>query len=70
MKLALLILGFLLCSLSPAQADSYTATSIDVPGSTCTMAFGINAKGQIVGGYCDDHGCCTASYWQRSTLAK
>jgi hypothetical protein len=53
---ALLILGFLLCSLSPAQADSYTATSIDVPGSTCTMAFGINAKGQIVGGYCDDHG--------------
>ena len=34
---------------SPAAAAPYTFTTIDVPGSTETRAFGINEVGQIVG---------------------
>jgi probable HAF family extracellular repeat protein len=34
----------------------YTFTSINVPGSTSTNAFGINNTGQIVGAYTDSTG--------------
>jgi probable HAF family extracellular repeat protein len=48
---ALLILGFVLSSLSAVQAASYTVTPIDVPNSRGTQARGINASGTIVGNY-------------------
>jgi hypothetical protein len=40
-------------------AAPYSFTSIDVPfsGAVNTQPFGINASGQIVGGYCDPTGC-------------
>jgi probable HAF family extracellular repeat protein len=37
-------------------ADSYSFTTIDVPGSTTTSASGINASGEIVGTYTDSSG--------------
>jgi len=46
---AVLSLSVLLSPLVAAQAAEYTFTTIDAPGSTSTLAFGINAAGQIVG---------------------
>ena len=39
----------------PAQAQ-YTFTTIDVPGAYQTVAYGIDASGQIVGVYVDAGG--------------
>jgi probable HAF family extracellular repeat protein len=33
--------------------DRGVFTSLDVPGASATVAFGINARGQIVGAYDD-----------------
>jgi probable HAF family extracellular repeat protein len=55
-RCALLILSFLLSSLAPLQAASYTFTTIDIPSSSGTFPFGINNRGQIVGTYSDDRG--------------
>jgi hypothetical protein len=49
----LLLLGFLLSSLSTVQAASYIFIPIHVPGTSGTSASEINAQGQIVGGYVD-----------------
>jgi uncharacterized membrane protein len=35
------------------SADNFT--SIDIPGATATLTFGINARGDVVGGYFDGH---------------
>ena len=52
------LLAVLVLSLSSvAFADSFTYSSIVVPGQTFTVAFGINNAGQIVGGY----SCCAGS---------
>src|SRR5262245_20680705 len=48
---AVLSLSVLLSSLVAVQAAEYTFTTLDGPGSTFTFAFGINAAGQIVGGF-------------------
>ncbi|MGH7259482.1 MAG: hypothetical protein ACREI9_02225 [Nitrospiraceae bacterium] len=53
----LLILLIMLCGApEQAQADNYTFTPIDVADAYSTVAFGINASGQIVGGYTDTTG--------------
>jgi uncharacterized membrane protein len=49
----LLLLGFLLSSLSIVQAASYIFIPINVPGTAGTSTSKINAQGQIVGGYID-----------------
>ena len=46
----LVSLSLLLGVAGQAKGD-YIFTTIDVPGSTGTAAFGINASGQIVGSY-------------------
>src|SRR5512146_1977110 len=38
------------------RAESWTFTSIDVPGAYSTVAFGINNSGQIVGSYSEQSG--------------
>ena len=40
----------------PSGASAFTFTTIDVPGATATIAFGINNRGQIVGLYADVSG--------------
>jgi uncharacterized membrane protein len=40
----------------PSGASAFTFTTIDVPGATLTNAIGINAHGQIVGGFADAGG--------------
>ena len=56
----ILALAFSLAAASSAIADGPTFTSIDFPGATSTSAWGINARGDIVGGYLSpdksDHG--------------
>src|SRR5579872_833757 len=49
----ILMISFAAGLASAAFADSFTFSSIDVPGATKTYAIGINASGQIVGGYVD-----------------
>lgn len=46
-------LAFAICivSATTSHAQSYTFTTIDVPGATNTWAWGINNAGQIVGSY-------------------
>src|SRR5258708_30575792 len=47
-----------------SSADSYSFTTVDVPGATNTNATGINNRGQIVGFYNDasgDHGFVLSS---------
>src|SRR5262245_14476231 len=41
-------------ALAAAHEPSYTITLFNVPGTTSTTAFAINARGQIVGSYRDD----------------
>jgi probable HAF family extracellular repeat protein len=48
-----LSLSVLLSTLVAAQDASYTFTTIDVPGALYTEAHGINAAGQVVGGFLD-----------------
>jgi hypothetical protein len=50
-KLYLLALGFLLGAISNAFADGPTFTTIEFPGAATTYAWGINTRGDIVGGY-------------------
>ena len=38
------------------RADSFVFTSVNVPGSTSTVAAGINTGGQVVGYYTDSGG--------------
>src|SRR5262245_11846332 len=55
----LLAAAVILLRLSPSPASAagpFTFTTIDVPGSADTGAAGINAAGQIVGGYTDASG--------------
>ena len=40
----------------PADARTYTYSTIDFPSATYTHAYGINDRGQIVGGYVDGSG--------------
>ena len=47
--------GLFLGTAGPAKAE-YVFTTIDVPGSTFTIAYGINASGEIVGQYRDAGG--------------
>ncbi len=55
--LALLTQGFLSGVLPAAQATSYTFTNVSFPGAHYTVAWGINAHGQIVGAtYVDSTG--------------
>ena len=49
LTVAVLVLGVLATTTSPAFAS--TVTTIDVPGAAATDAFGINERGQIVGFY-------------------
>ena len=49
LTVAVLVLGVLATTTSPAFAS--TLTTIDVPGADSTFAFGINDRGQIVGFY-------------------
>src|SRR5207247_6697694 len=49
LTVAVLVLGVLATTTSPALAS--TVTTIDVPGAAATDAFGINERGQIVGVY-------------------
>src|SRR6266849_4635074 len=51
----LVALGLFVSGVGQAKSD-YTFTTIDVPGSTGTQAFGINDVGVIVGGYFDARG--------------
>lgn len=55
MRLPLLGLFLVLAATSPADADSYTFTTLSVPGAFPsyfgTQAFGINDAGQVVGTY-------------------
>jgi hypothetical protein len=51
---AVLSLSVLLSTLVAAQDASYTFTTIDVPGATVTLAYGINNSSQIVGEFGDD----------------
>jgi probable HAF family extracellular repeat protein len=51
-----LSLSLPLGTLVAAQDDSYTFTTIDVPGAGYTVASGINADGQIVGWFTDATG--------------
>ena len=48
----LVALGVTLSLIGQVKAD-YTFTTLDVPGSTYTEAFGINDAGQVVGAYKD-----------------
>ena len=50
---AVLSLSLLLSTLVAAQGASYTFTTINVPGSTDTVAYGISETGQIVGWFFD-----------------
>ena len=50
-KAAVVAAVALYCVTSPAAADGYTFTTIDVPLATFTYASGINDAGQIVGPY-------------------
>ena len=55
--LSVLSLGCILTILSkPTFAQSFTFTSIDVPGATFTVAEGINPEGRITGFYIDSAG--------------
>ncbi len=55
-NLALCFLAGLLCWPQIARAESFTYSSISVPGATRTFASGINNMGQIVGSYSDSNG--------------
>src|SRR5258708_27416344 len=59
-KLYLLGLSFALGVTSNVLADGPTYTTIDFPGAATTLAWGINTRGDIVGGYLNadksDHG--------------
>jgi hypothetical protein len=44
-----LSLSILFSTFVAAQDASYTFTTLDVPGATVTLAYGINDRGQIVG---------------------
>src|SRR5260370_4555226 len=50
-RLYLLALSFLLGVTSNVLADGPTFTTIDYPGATPTLAWGINTRGDIVGFY-------------------
>ena len=52
---SLMALGLLVGGAEPAKAD-YIFTTLDVPGSTLTQAYGINDSGQVVGLYEDTRG--------------
>ena len=52
LTVAVLVLGVLATTTSPALAS--TVTTIDVPGAGGTSANGINGRGQIVGYYFGD----------------
>ena len=45
-------------SLNPAKARSqtYTLTSVDVPGAQATVCTDINNAGNVIGFYVDDYG--------------
>jgi uncharacterized membrane protein len=49
-----LSLSILFSTFVAAQDASYTFTTLDVPGATVTLAYGINDRGQIVGEFSDD----------------
>src|SRR5215510_9927254 len=52
-----MVLGGLCAATSSANAAAYTFTTIDFPGSSGTIAKGINDAGQIVGSFNGDaHG--------------
>ena len=51
-----LVIGLVLALPAGAPATSLTFTPIDVPSASSTAAFGINATGQIVGGFTDATG--------------
>src|SRR5882724_9539698 len=59
-KLYLLALSCALGAASNVLADGPTFTTIDFPGATQTLAWGINTRGDIVGNYVNadksDHG--------------
>src|SRR6266567_1782553 len=59
-KLYLLALGCLLGATSNAFGQGPTFTAIEFPGAATTLAWGINTRGDIVGGYLNadksDHG--------------
>jgi hypothetical protein len=38
-----------------AKTKPYTFTTVDVPGASSTQAFGINARGTVVGDYIDSN---------------
>ncbi len=57
LSLAVLLLGGALGVAIPALADSFSFTTLDVPGTNSfTGAYGINSVGQIVGVFRDTGG--------------
>jgi hypothetical protein len=50
--LPLALLAWLLAWAPPAAAGSYTFIPLQIPGALCTSAAKLNARGQIVGGFC------------------
>src|ERR1051326_7888599 len=50
-KAYLVALGLTLSAASNLFADGPTFTQIDFPGASSTQAWGINANGDVVGGY-------------------
>lgn len=48
-QLAFVLLGVLFASSKPASADAYTFTAFNYPGSSLTLASGINNNGDIFG---------------------
>ena len=49
MKMHHAVTFLMMLSAANTQAASYNFTTIDVPGSTDTLAYGINGTGEIVG---------------------
>ena len=53
----LAVAAFVAFATSSAEAaNGFSFTTIDAPGSSSTFAMGINASGQIVGGFADSQG--------------
>jgi uncharacterized membrane protein len=54
--------------LSAASANAAAFHSIDVPGAVATRAFGINARGDIVGSYTDATGATYGFRWRAGNV--
>src|SRR5487761_271333 len=57
-------------SVRSAHANAYTFTTISVPGSSATLAYGVNNSGQIVGIYTDTNGVTQGFLYNSGTFTQ